>query len=178
MRKLIPIIGVLFLTVSGAGETNIGAELPASVNAEEKARVIGWMARNSSMPLERLEEIYTEINKYGFPELLIAIAKVESSFDPRAVSHEGAAGLMQVMARIWKDELKKAGIIANEDDLFEVSKCVAASVYILEKYLRLEGGNLGNALNRYVGHSKTGYREKVVEALGEIHMAKYEGPVL
>lgn len=166
MRTLIPFIGVLFLAASSVKNVNLQTEIPSAEKEHDgKARVLEWMAGQSSIPAERLEQIYDEVHRYGHPELLIAIAKVESGFDPDAVSNAGAAGIMQVMAHVWKDELRRAGVIEHEDDLFDIPKCIAAGAYILDKYLHLEEGNLGKALKRYVGSSETSYHKRVIKTL-------------
>lgn len=176
MRILILFIGVSFLIAISAKEITIEPGIVVTITEQDnKMRVIDWMGRESRMQVEKLKRIYEEAHKHAFPELLIAIAKVESNFDPDAVSYAGATGLMQVMSHVWAEELKQAGVIASEDDLFDISRCMAASAYILKRYLSWEEGNLKNALKRYVGvRSDTDYHNKVLETLSEIYAMKYQ----
>jgi len=52
--------------------------------------------------LERLIQTYSK--QYGLdPALVKAVVKVESNFDPKAVSVKGAQGLMQIMPSTQKD---------------------------------------------------------------------------
>jgi soluble lytic murein transglycosylase-like protein len=181
MRRFIPFIGMLMVILAGAKQTNIG---PAPVVLktsladaahDEKARILDWMGRTSTVPAGILEQIYEEAHKHDFPDLLLAIAKVESDFDPAAISHAGATGLTQVMAHVWEKELREKGVISGADDLFDVSRCMAASAYILGKYLAWEGGDLRGALMRYGGtRADTGYQDKVIGTLAEIRGMKYQ----
>lgn len=57
------------------------------------------MAQKSGASVDILERtIHRAANRYELdPELIRAIIAVESAFDPQAVSHKGAMGLMQLM---------------------------------------------------------------------------------
>ncbi len=59
--------------------------------------------REGSTPINR--DLFYEIAAlYGLdPALLMAVAKAESDFDPKAVSHKGAKGLMQLMPETASD---------------------------------------------------------------------------
>jgi soluble lytic murein transglycosylase-like protein len=169
----------LVILLAGAGK--LGVE-PGPVKIEVKKekdkdkikeKVIDWMVGRSRVPVDVLEVVYEEAHKHTFPELLIAIAMVESRFDPSAVSPRGAVGLMQVMARVWEEELKERGLISGEEDLFDISRSISASDYILRQYLTLEGGDIKGALMRYVGtRSGTDYQDKVMQALSEMENAE------
>ncbi len=137
----------------------------------EKQAVLKWMSKYSNMPLNMMARIYDEAHKHRFPDLLLAIAKVESNFNPQAVSDAGAFGLMQVMGNTWMNELKDQGIIRNEDDLFRISKCMDASSYILDKYLDWKRNNLRDALICYGGPDRD-YSKRILEALGELEAVK------
>ncbi len=55
----------------------------------------------SDTPYEEL--IVKTAHKYGLdPQMVRAVMKTESSFNPKTVSHAGARGLMQVMPIVWK----------------------------------------------------------------------------
>jgi hypothetical protein len=79
------------------------------------------------------------------------------------------------MANVWEKELREEGVISRADDLFDVSRCMAASAYILGKYLAWERGDLRGALTRYAGkRANTGYEDKVIGTLAEIRGMKYQ----
>ena len=174
MAMLIIVLAVLF-----AGARKVGQEAGMEKSKSEKGReiirvrIIDWMAVHSGMPVDVLRIVYEEAHKHAFPEMLIAIAMVESSFNPSAVSDKGAVGLTQVMADVWTAELKSKGLISGREDLFEISRSIAAADYIFRKYLSLERGDVRSALMRYVGsRSETDPQEKIMNAFYEIDSLK------
>lgn len=96
-------------------------------------------------------------------DLVTAIIQVESSGNPKAISNKGAYGLMQIRWSVWKDELKKAGIVKEKRDLFNPRINIEAGKYILAYYMDKHDNNLKAALNSYSGGAKR-YYEKVMEA--------------
>lgn len=58
---------------------------------------------------------------------LIAIAFVESSFNPKARSKSGDYGIMQVNYKVWKKFLKK------KEDLYDIDKCVEMACKIIKR---------------------------------------------
>ncbi len=78
------------------------------------------------------------------PQLVLAIIDAESAFRKYAVS-SGARGYMQVMP-FWVQEIGMPG-----QSLFHPRTNLRYGCVILRHYLRLEDGNLFNALGRYNG---------------------------
>lgn len=87
------------------------------------------------------------------PVLLTAMAKVESDFDPMAVSHKGASGLMQLMP----ETAARFGV----QDVFDAAENIEGGArylrWLLERFegrtdLALAGYNAGErAVDRYAG---------------------------
>jgi cell wall-associated NlpC family hydrolase len=79
--------------------------------------------------------------KYGVdPALLSAVAKAESSYNPRAVSHAGAKGLMQLMPGTARD----LGV-----DALNPADAVDGAARLLSGHLRSFGGRVDLALAAY-----------------------------
>jgi soluble lytic murein transglycosylase len=111
------------------------------------------------------QEIYTEIQKYPNPKLLTAVIKVESRYNPVAVSTKGAVGLGQIRPAIWTKKLQEEGIIKEEQDLFKVPENIKATHFILTHYLK-KHKTLKKALAKYSGGARN-YHKKVMEAMDE-----------
>ena len=86
-----------------------------------------------------LEAVHCEAGKHPMlrdrPQLVLAVIDVESAFDPFAVSHAGAVGLMQVMP-FWPTHL---GV--ERKDLIAIELNIRMGTSILAHYLERERGD-------------------------------------
>lgn len=171
-------------------ETESFAGSPSSVRDEIRRRSTGFEvfrsyhgredrhAYVSSLPFGGM--IRSASSRHGVDSLLVAaIIEVESSFDPRAVSHRGAVGLMQVLPAT-------AGLSA--DDLVDPAANLDRGARYLHRLLERFGGDLELALaaynagptnvRRYGGvppFSETqAYVEKVLRVYVEHHRAVWQ----
>jgi Soluble lytic murein transglycosylase and related regulatory proteins (some contain LysM/invasin domains) len=95
---------------------------------------------NSSEPIASL--IATHAKQYALdPALLHAVIKVESNFNPQAVSSKGAIGLMQLMP------LTAAAL--HVLDPFDPNDNIRAGAALLRRLLDRFGGDLSLALAAY-----------------------------
>lgn len=91
------------------------------------------------------ESVFKKSTQYGFqPELILGMMKVESGYNPRAVSHRGAYGLMQVNFSVWKNELD-----IDKRKIFEIDYNIDLGLQILKRYYLESKGNLQRALHLY-----------------------------
>lgn len=74
-------------------------------------------------------------------KLVAAVIRVESNFNPRAVSPKGACGLMQLMPSVQKDE--------GVSNPFDPDQNLRAGIRYLKRMLEACGGDLGLALAAY-----------------------------
>jgi len=77
--------------------------------------------------------------------LLLAVARGESNFDPRAVSHAGAHGLMQIL---WPGTARELGF-TRVDELYEPCRNIDAGAGYLRGLVDRYDGNLHLALAAY-----------------------------
>ena len=115
------------------------------------------------------------------PALLTAMAEVESAFDPEAVSHKGAQGLLQLMPAT----AERFGV----RDAFDASQNVDGGAryirWLLERYegqteLALAGYNAGEAaVDRYQGippyRETQNYVNRVLESVNRLAMPTATG---
>jgi soluble lytic murein transglycosylase-like protein len=111
------------------------------------------------------------------PMLVLAVMSVESSFNPKAQSHAGAQGLMQVLTRVHAEKFLPFGGIPAAFD--PVANIRVGSV-ILKEYIRREG-TVEGALKSYVGAALAehdgGYGMKVLNARERIAAAAAGRPI-
>ena len=84
-------------------------------------------------------ERYSEL--FGIDENLVyAVIKAESDFDPKAVSKAGARGLMQIMPSTYENEIAAViGTEKNADALFDPETNIHAGTYYLSRLIEYFG---------------------------------------
>ncbi|WP_297423307.1 lytic transglycosylase domain-containing protein [Clostridium sp.] len=117
-----------------------------------------------------MEKIYSAVNsaakKYGVDSnLLLAVIKQESDFDPNSASGMGAAGLMQIMP----ENFDSLGIT----DRYDINQNVDGGAKLLKEYLNQYNGNVEMALMAYNGGSGTMQRRGVSSA-GDLYKMPLE----
>lgn len=121
---------------------------------------------NPSISLNQARSIVTSIitwsEKFNIDEkVLLAVAKVESGFNPHAISTSGAYGLMQVIPVWHKDKILKAREVLGNPEVFNIHTNIYLGSWVLKDCLnRLN--NLGRALMCYSGQTP-GYDNKVLK---------------
>ena len=140
--------GLLFaaFTLAGAGTpwTLQQAAGPSVQVSEENFRVMPSAdAGATAAPQGKFDRLITEAaTTYGVDvDLIRAVIKAESNFNPRARSPVGAEGLMQLMPALQKD----FGIT----DPFDPRQNVMGGVRYLRRLLDMHGGNVALALASY-----------------------------
>lgn len=122
--------------------------------------------RNSESALSNkggadIKKIYSAVDdsakKYGVdPNLILAVIKQESDFDPNSTSGVGAAGLMQIMP----ENFSHLGIT----DGYDVEQNVNGGTKLLKEYLDKYNGSSEMALMAYNGGPGTMQRRGVSSA--------------
>lgn len=140
---------------------------------KEQQGVINWMLANSDLPESTLHEVYKLSMTTEYPDLVLAIIKTESNFNPYAKSSQKAIGLMGIIPKWWSEDLKKAGIIKSTRDLYDMQTNIKAGVFVLYKYFEIHK-DINIALTKYSGGAKK-YANSVFVALGEINYARMRG---
>ena len=110
-------------------------------------------------------EIAKQSKQNGLPwQLITAIIKVESYFDPMAVSIVGAKGLMQVYSLVCR------GIIIDESKLFNIQYNIFCGICIFQEKLEVARGNYERAIVLYCGKGPEArqYGKKVLKTISEI----------
>ena len=134
---------------------------------KQQAALAKWISRRYNVALEPVgrlvQEAWTIGQSVGLdPTLILAIAAIESRFNPFAQSAMGAQGLMQVMTRVHVDKYEPFG---GTHAAFDPIANLKVGVQVLRECIARAGG-LEAGLRWYVGAANLsddgGYMGKVL----------------
>lgn len=110
------------------------------VEEKEGIKNLRSRAQRETPYLTELIEKYAKMNNLD-PDLIRALIKVESNFNPMAISRAGAKGLMQLMP----ETANKLGV----DNIFDPEENIAGGTRYLRQMLDQFGNDLPMALAAY-----------------------------
>lgn len=106
-------------------------------------------------PLSYEEQIVSSSSSRGLdPYLVAAVIRIESDWDPQAVSHAGAQGLMQLMPATAQDMVRKGlvdGSKYSSDDLLDPDTNIEFGCAYLSYLLSYFNGSTDKAIDAYNG---------------------------
>ena len=109
--------------------------------------------------IENAVQLYS--NKYGVDSNLVkAIIKTESNFDPNVVSSAGAKGLMQLMPENCRD--------LGVEDPFNIEQNIEGGVKHIKEYIDRYNGDVEMALMAYNG-GPTRMMNRGVKSMADIY---------
>ena len=150
----------------GTDATSWIATAPLSSLTQEQAAVARWLSRRyrvAKEPLARLvQEAWLAGEEAGLdPALVLAVAAIESRFNPLAQSPMGAQGLMQVVTRVHEEKFEAFG---GAQAAFDPIANLRVGAQILHDLIGRRGG-VEEGLRAYVGATTTsgeGYTRRVL----------------
>lgn len=149
---------------------------------KQQAALAKWISRRYNVALEPVGRLVQEAWTIGHavgldPTLILAIAAIESRFNPFAQSAMGAQGLMQVMTRVHVDKYEPFG---GTHAAFDPIANLKVGVQVLRECIARAGG-LEAGLRWYVGAANLaddgGYLSKVLSEQGHMKRVASGTPV-
>lgn len=144
--------------------------------SDAESHVATYIARSYRLTTENAQQLVAwavEIGE-GFdvdPLLILSVAAIESSFNPKAKSKAGAEGLMQVMTRV---HLKRFQAFGGAPAALEPYPSLVVGTSILSGYIR-RTGSVARALKWYCGAANQdtdgGYAERVMKERSRMEVA-------
>lgn len=149
-----------YLRASVAAADSFEDRFDAEVWLTAKSGALERYVKDPSQRLLILRLVHREAKRVNLPaDMILAVIHVESLFDPYAVSHVGAQGIMQVMP-FWKNEIGR-----DQDNLIDLETNLRYGCTILRYYYDKEQGRWAEALARYNGsYGKYWYPDRVMTA--------------
>lgn len=122
------------------------SKLETSSNNKETTKVENTNKVDYSNMTDVKKEIYKSVDKYSKmygvdKNLVLAVIKAESNFNPKCTSSAGAMGVMQLMPVTAKEE--------GVTDPYNIDQNIRGGVSQLRKYLKRYNGNVEMALMGY-----------------------------
>ncbi len=170
----------------GAETDPIEALLAGGTVSRPSPKVQKQMVQYLSSRFRVSNEGMTDIVRFAFdaaekykldPALVLAVASVESGFNPYAASPMGAKGLMQVMADMHSAKFEAYGDIKNVSINPQINMLVGAEIL---KDAIVRGGSVNQGLKYYLGVGEgqdDGYVVKVLAEAAKIRQSAGVKPV-
>lgn len=143
-------------TVAKKAQTAVEKHAKEEVSPIDQRIVSVLEAEATRLDVKTRHEVALTVNEmaktYGLdPILILAVMKVESTFNPRAISNAQAYGLMQVRSIVVKDVANELGIHPSESGKLLSSHTfnIRVGVHYLAKLLKKFGGDTKKALMAY-----------------------------
>lgn len=140
----------LFIPLSSAAQA-------VSLSDEQQAAVV-WVMENATVDLPQDTAALIVQSAYYFADEqkldayhLLAMMRVESGFDLKAHSHEGAKGLMQVLPKFHKAQLRQR-------NPYDAVVSIEVGSLIYRECLDKARGNVRKAVSCYSGGARQYYR--------------------
>jgi hypothetical protein len=151
-----------------AGASN-GLVLQASLDdlPTQQKRVAEWLSRRYRIAPDPMAHMVAAAYETAAalkldPTLVLAVAAIESSFNPFVQSPVGAQGLMQVMSNVHEEKFERFG---GTEAAFDPVTSIKVGAVILKEYVNRAGSAEGG-LKLYVGAANMegdgGYGNKVL----------------
>lgn len=103
-----------------------------------------------SYPTKYRDKIEKYSTKYNLsPSMVASVIKIESNYNPNAISSAGAIGLMQLMPTTASEIANKLGKDWNYNDLFDVDNNIEIGCYYLRYLLDIFKEDTDNSLSSY-----------------------------
>ena len=129
----------IYLSLKDGGEVGI---LPAEIRGFVPDEVADEVLAPAAAGTDIRAMAIAAAQRHGLdPNLVLAVVGVESAFQPDAVSHKGAQGLMQLMPGTAKD--------LGVTDPLDPAQNLDGGTRYLRQLVALYGGDLGKALAAY-----------------------------
>lgn len=132
---------------------------------------------NSKVSQEDAIKIVDSSIKWGTrfgiePSLLLAIAKVESTYDKFAISPVGAFGILQVLPKWHIDKIKDAKQEVGTPEMFDIDANIYVGTQIIKNCKVKYKGNINQALKCYNGSvgMNTSYDKEVIHTQQKIKL--------
>lgn len=146
----------------------------------EQARVAHWISKKYRVAPEAVGALVAEAYDLGRrsklePTLILAIAAIESGFNPFSQSSQGAQGLMQVMTTVHSDKFQHFG---GDLAAFDPIANLRVGARILRDCI-IAGGSVEAGLRFYVGATTVddgGYAVKVLSEQAKLEQVARTTP--
>lgn len=164
-RRFRVLVSILFFGFAAFFPTIEGHAVEGSYSLVKQEQVetiykIPGISRTDATQI--IQSTYKWANEFKVDKkLLLAIAKVESSFNKYAISPSGALGIMQVIPKWHKEKVIAARDKLGNPELFNIDTNIYIGTWVIKDCL-IKHKDVSKALLCYSGQTE-GYDQKVLQ---------------